>query len=161
MHGILSWADINRNRNIFFVLRDLPEGYIHYNPTQEDIPQINDEWEHGQSPESEEFLRFGFEQLHKAGIKYKDGSLVAYELQYSMGIVGPLYVKPEHRRKGLAQCVMAALNRKIMLDGKPVYCGIVKGNDASVNLHLKAGFELVKESEGYRWCHYCPIVNQD
>ncbi len=81
--------------------------------------------------------------------------------QYPLGIVGALYVRPEHRRKGLAQCVMAALNRKIMLDGKPVYCWIVKGNDVSLDLHTKFGFEIVKESEGYKSLQYFPVVNHE
>ncbi len=86
---------------------------------------------------------------------------MAYELEYSIGIVGALYVNPDHRRKGLAQCVMAALNRKIMLDGKPVYCCITKKNDISLELHKKFGFEIVKASKGYKSVNYFPIVNQD
>ncbi len=146
--------------NLHISFRPLPEGYTYYTPTQADIKQINEEWEYGKSEETEEYLRFIIQYLHKAGIKYKDGTLVAFELEYPHGVVGSLYVKPEHRRKGLAMCVKSSLNRKIMLDGRPVYCFIVKGNDISLELNIKSGFQVVEESKGYRWCHYCPIANQ-
>ena len=84
---------------------------------------------------------------------------MAYELQYDLGLLGPLYVQPAHRRKGLAKCCMAALIRKIMLEGRPVYVWVYTANQPSLKLHKDFGFDIVGQSDTYTNVQYFPVGN--
>ena len=84
---------------------------------------------------------------------------MAYELQYGFGNLGHLYVSPAHRRKGLAHCAMAALIRKIMLNGKPVYVWITEKNDVSLKLHTDFGFTMTDDAQ-YMPVQYVEIGSQ-
>ena len=67
---------------------------------------------------------------------------VAWILQYSYGTMGHLYTSEDHRRRGLALALTAAMCRQILDDCPGVSpCGcVVERNTAAVEMFEKLGF---------------------
>ncbi len=71
-----------------------------------------------------------------------DGKPVAWGFTHDDGALGFLHVLPEHRKKGYARDISLALIAQKRKLKKPVFCNIVPGNTASINLTESQGFEF-------------------
>jgi GNAT superfamily N-acetyltransferase len=70
-----------------------------------------------------------------------DGELVAFVLIHDDDSIGYMFVKDEHRKKGYATMLTKDILNKVIDFGRLPYIQIVHGNDKSVGLALKTGFE--------------------
>jgi L-amino acid N-acyltransferase YncA len=61
---------------------------------------------------------------------------------YRFTVEHSLYVHPRHRRQGIGRALMLPLIERARQLGKQVMVGAIEGgNEASIQLHLKLGFE--------------------
>jgi GNAT superfamily N-acetyltransferase len=81
---------------------------------------------------------------------------MGYEFQQFYGVMGSLYVKEKHRRRGYGLVVTSQLSRLVMNAGETAYAHISTANQASVELHKKAGFQTACE---VTCLVYTPAVN--
>ena len=59
--------------------------------------------------------------------------------------MGMLHVFPEYRRKGYAEALESLLANKYIEQGRIPYGHVVVGNDASMALQKKLGFQVADE----------------
>ncbi len=104
---------------------------------------------------SSEFIGFTIQNFPNIAIRNSDNELVAYVLSQYYGSIGMLYVKPEHRRHGLATIAVSALATKLLQQNTPAYCFVEKDNEASIKLHQKCGF-LTQEGADLEWLDFQP-----
>ena len=117
----------------------MAEGYTESVLTEDDAHMMNERWEH-KGERSLDFVKFHIKHFPSIGIRDNEGKLVAWELCYFFGGLGMLHVMPEHRGKRLAQYVICELAKKLISQGRNVYCFIIGENEASKRLHEKCGF---------------------
>lgn len=79
---------------------------------------------------------------------YVDGKPVAWAVTHMVtdrvGIIGMVHVVDEHRRKGLARSVVAAISRELMAAGKVPALHVYLDNAPSLALFPTLGFRKVK-----------------
>ena len=109
--------------------------------------KVNSSWKFGGNESSKQFVQLNVKHMHSCGVRDQHGNLVAFELQTSFGLLGSLFVDPEHRGKGLGKYVMAKLAKKVQDDGQTVFCHIEKQNKLSLKLHTDFGYEVAEGGE--------------
>lgn len=76
---------------------------------------------------------------------YIDGNLAGFIGRHSEGAMGMLEVKPEYRRRGIAQQLVAKMCAQLLEEGRVPFCQLVVGNEASYKLHKHMGFIIGQE----------------
>lgn len=115
--------------------------------TLADSQQVNSEWDIAKiKDDSELYVSWLIENRPSMAVREKDGTLIAYELIHYAGQFGLLYVKPQHRGKGIAKYLVAEMARSRIKTGHDAFVVIAEDNILSKNIHIKCGF---KEVENY------------
>ena len=88
------------------------------------------------------------ERLAKSGkihCAFCGDEFVGYIGEHPEGSMGMLHVFPEYRRKGYAEALESLLANKYIEQGRIPYGHVVVGNDASMALQKKLGFQVADE----------------
>ena len=131
-----------------FFCSGLPKPYKTYQLTAEDAEVLSSHWAFS-GKGSVNYIKYNIGNFPSVGIKDEKGNLVAWELSYFTGAMGMLHVMEEHRKKGIAKFIICTLASKLLDSGKKVYCFIEDDNKASLDLHLKCGFHVPPNSQGF------------
>ena len=87
--------------------------------------------------------------LRKKGLLYaaytKENEFVGFIGSHLEGSMGLLYIYPAHRRHGYAELTEKFLANKYLSEGKIPYGHVIEGNEASLALQMKMGFEKANE----------------
>jgi 8-oxo-dGTP diphosphatase len=124
-------------------------------PASKDIPPLTEEVERldrsmveyifkhttYQQYTSREYINERIERGVSAGI-FHEGELASWALTHDDDSVGFLHTLPKFRGKGHARNIMSAMIQQKREQNKQVYVNIELGNDPTMNLFMKLGFDV-------------------
>ncbi|XP_064613176.1 glycine N-acyltransferase-like [Liolophura sinensis] len=123
-----------------------PKGITVAELSSKDAEVVNSRWKFNSGRQSMSVFKFWIENYPSVALFDAEGQLVAWELTTHFGIMGRLYVMPEHRGKGYAKYIISTLAQKCFAkDIKPV-ANLELCNYRSIRLHQKMGFTKVSSS---------------
>lgn len=73
---------------------------------------------------------------------YRKETLVGFVGEHPEGSIGMLEVLPSYRRRGYGAALEAFQINRMLVQGRVPYAQIIQGNENSLRLHQKLGFEL-------------------
>lgn len=76
---------------------------------------------------------------------FEGNAIAGFIGMHPEGSMGLLEVLPEYRRRGYGYLLEAYLIRLHLQRGWTPYCHVVKGNEASLRLQKKLGFEFAEK----------------
>ena len=106
-----------------------------------DLDVINDYYTY-KSPKSKQKLCHEITSRASSAL-YDGDKIVAWNLLHDDNAMGVMFVPPEYRNKGFAQIVAFDLLKRVVQSGKIPYVQIVDGNNPSICLAQKLGFEHI------------------
>lgn len=80
------------------------------------------------------------------GLFNESDEMLAWSFVWPTGAIGPLEVAKAHLRKGYGTLIAKAIAKEVAKNGMNCYGTIVSGNDASVAMFVKLGFERVEDT---------------
>ncbi|RXG69735.1 Glycine N-acyltransferase [Armadillidium vulgare] len=134
--------------------RCLPKGYKYGVLKDYHLHYVFSKWNLGKNYSIENFQRYVKIFPTTAIFKNYDENYCypkCWVFLNSHGYIGNIYTEPEYRRKGLASCALSYHCSKMMQKKLLIMSQIDEGNEASLEMHKKLGFETV--SSVY-WIHY-------
>ncbi len=97
-------------------------------------------------------LRYFFESQI---LVYEDQGIIQGFIGRKKEVVSWLFVHPDHRRKGIARCL---LNKLLEIWPGPLKLNAAKSNQIAIALYASLGFEVVEEFEGSMYEKVIPVV---
>lgn len=104
-------------------------------------------WAYGEGesiPQYEEVLRKLPASAAYQEHDYEEENPVSWAITFNHGSIGMTYTLPEFRRLGLATAIEIGLCRKLLEVGLRPCIDVDMHNEISVDLHHRAGFEVVE-----------------
>ena len=132
----------------------LPPGYTFDVLSLEDAEDVDSCWEHRQEGYSLELFRRQIQHLPSVAVRDKLGNLLGFELSGPFLTNFSLFVYPEHRHKGLGAAITCEMNKLMIAMRGIAYTCIIHGNEKSVQLHTKCGFNRMEG--GVEWMMFLP-----
>ncbi|KAB7507020.1 hypothetical protein Anas_00198 [Armadillidium nasatum] len=134
--------------------RCLPKGFKYGVLRDYHLPYVFSKWNFGKNYSIDNFQKYIKIFPTTAIFKKYDVDYcypICWVFLNSHGYIGNIYTEPEYRRKGLASCALSYHCSKMMQKKLLIMSKIDGGNEASLEMHKKLGFETV--SSVY-WIHY-------
>ncbi len=131
-------------------IEDLPEMLAIYNDAILNLTATFDLVEQTLEQREEWFAKFG--ERYPLIVAEVDGEIAGYcgilpynaKEAYATTVEISIYLSGKHRGKGIGNALMTdMINQARELEYHTIIAGITEGNDTSVHLHEKFGFELV------------------
>ena len=123
----------------------MPTGIEITTLSPQEVDMVNSEWKFG-TDETLPYIRWQIENFLSICIR-SNGKVLGYGLQQWQGTIGMVFVKPEHRRKGISKFI-ALLAKKIHETDQPVFLYTDVENIASIASQKSIGYEIAD----------CPLV---
>ncbi|KAG9335855.1 hypothetical protein JZ751_003612 [Albula glossodonta] len=101
---------------------------------------INSTWKYGGDRSSFNSVLSYISNYPSLCVLGEEGRPVSWLLLYQHSALGLLYTLPEYRRRGYARLLVTTMARRLLDDGRPVYCFVEEGNTLSYRLFTSLGF---------------------
>ncbi len=121
----------------------IPDGYTIQEIQDKDFEFIGCSWPYYSNLGEGKFFKHVARKYGSAAV-YKDGKIVSWVFESSIGSLVHLFTVPEHRGKGLATIVIQEMCKKIIVEGRTPFCFIVPGNKSSENVFGQLGFKRLE-----------------
>jgi len=94
-------------------------------------------------PECDTYFKALMKKHPSVGVFDQDGECLGYGMSTEFSTMGMLFVKPEHRGRGLAKHITTTRAEQKFKDDSPAAVTISTTNQTSINLHERLGFKTV------------------
>ncbi|OQX93129.1 MAG: hypothetical protein B6I17_04140 [Tenericutes bacterium 4572_104] len=115
----------------------------------EDAEIVNDRW-HYKDDSSLDYIKTRIRE-GVTGAVYDDGKIIAWCITHSDGSLGSMFVEEEYRKKNYASSITSYMVTELRKEKKIPFLFVVEGNDKSLHLSRKFGFEEVGK---VNWCSF-------
>lgn len=129
----------------YFSFRNPPEGITVAELSSTDAEVVNSRWKFNSGRQSLLTFKYWIENFPSVALFDGEGHLVAWELTTHFGVMGRLFVTPEHRGKGYAKYIISALAQKCFAKNIRPFVNLELGNEGSIRLHQEMGFKKASE----------------
>ncbi|XP_064613175.1 glycine N-acyltransferase-like protein 3 [Liolophura sinensis] len=134
------WGDLYYLDKKHLDIGDLPEGMRVRDLSPENACLVNDSWKFNSGGGSVSYIESCIERYPSIGLFDAKNQPVGFELMTHCGLMGSLYVMPEHRRKGYAKYITSALAQKCFDKRRTPFVILEQCNESSILFHEKLGF---------------------